>query len=41
MIIHEFDLDMIPGGNVPSIRVNQYDEDFNLKINLFSRNGNF
>lgn len=41
MIIHEFDLDMIPGGSLVSIRVNQYDEDFNLKINLFSRNGNF
>ena len=41
MIIHEFSLDMIPGGSLVSVRVNQYDEDFNLKINLFSRNGNF
>ena len=41
MIIHEFDLDMIPGGSMASVRLNQYDEDFNLKINLFSRNGNF
>ena len=39
MIIHEFDLDMIPDNAITTVKVNQYDDDFNLKINLFSRKG--
>lgn len=41
MIIHEFDLDMVPNGQQVSIWLNQYDEDFLLKANLFARTGEF
>ena len=41
MIIHEINLDMIPGNDLVSVKLNQYDEDFYLRINLFSRHGNF
>ena len=39
MIIHEFDLDIVPGGRVPVIKLNQYDDDFTLKMNLYARTG--
>jgi len=41
MIIHAFDLDMVPGGAKVERRLNQYDSDFSLRIHLVSRQGNF
>ena len=42
MIIHEYDLDMVPNkGRIVSVWVNQYDEDFILKFNLFASSGEF
>lgn len=41
MIIHEFDLDIVPNGEKREIWLSQYDEDFILKINLYARNGVF
>ena len=41
MITYEFDLDMVPGGRRTEVNLNQYDEDFELKINLVARQGTF
>ena len=41
MIIHAFDLDMVPGGAKVERWLNQYDDDFSLRIHVISRNGNF
>ena len=41
MIIHEFDLDMVPGLALVEKRLNQYDDDFRLKIHLVARAGTF
>lgn len=41
MITYNFDLDMVPGGHRTEVWLNQYDEDFELKINLFARDGTF
>lgn len=41
MITYEFDLDMVPGGRRTEVWLNQYDEDFELKINLIARQGTF
>lgn len=41
MITYEFDLDMVPGGRRTEVWLNQYDEDFELKINLIVRQGTF
>ena len=37
MIIHSFDLDMVPGGKKSEVYLNQYDSDFTLEVHLVSR----
>ena len=39
MIIHEYDIDMVPNGNRVDVWLNQYDDDFILKFNLYARIG--
>lgn len=41
MIIHELDVDMTPGGHAPTLRVNQWDSDFGIVINLYNSKGTF
>ena len=41
MLIHEFDVDMVPNGNRVDVWLNQYDDDFLLKFNLYARVGEF
>ena len=41
MIIRTCDLDMVPGGQSTEVRVNQYDEDFQLRFSLHAHEGTF
>ena len=41
MLRHQIDLDVVPGGDLKEIWLNQYDEDFELQFDLFSRDGDF
>ncbi|MBE6005585.1 MAG: hypothetical protein E7238_00170 [Sarcina sp.] len=41
MITYPFNLDMVPGGKQPVVRINQYDSDFRLAFSLFARKGEF
>ena len=41
MIIHSHRLDMVPGGPTTIVRVNQYDEDFTIRLSLYAREGAF
>ena len=41
MIVHEFDLDVVPNGRLQQVWLNQNDADFQLKITPFARAGIF
>lgn len=41
MITKNFNLDIIPGGSAPMIRLSQYDQDFTIILELFARRGEF
>lgn len=37
MIVHEIDLSMIPGGFNSTVKLNQYDDDYQIRISLYDR----
>ncbi len=41
MIIHELDIDMVPGGHAPLLALNNGDTDFGLVLNLYNSHGEF
>lgn len=41
MIIYTYALDMVPGGKVTDVVLNQYDSDFELNFELYARKGEF
>ena len=41
MIIHELDVDMVPGGHRQTLNLNQGDSDFGILIHLYNSGGAF
>ena len=39
MVTYEYDLDVTPGGVPVQVNLSQYDQDYELRFKLYSRNG--